>query len=57
MATPGHLVDLIERGRISLGNIKYLLVLEEADRMLDIGFEPQIRRIVEGEDMPRTNIR
>jgi ATP-dependent RNA helicase DDX3X len=50
-ATPGRLVDLIERGRISLANIKYL-VLDEADRMLDMGFEPQIRRIVEGEDMP-----
>ena len=53
VATPGRLVDLIERGRISLSNIKYL-VLDEADRMLDMGFEPQIRRIVEGEDMPTT---
>lgn len=51
VATPGRLVDLIERGRISLANIKYL-VLDEADRMLDMGFEPQIRRIVEGADMP-----
>ncbi|KAF4554073.1 ATP-dependent RNA helicase DED1 [Elsinoe fawcettii] len=51
VATPGRLVDLIERGRISLQNIRYL-VLDEADRMLDMGFEPQIRRIVEGEDMP-----
>ncbi|KAL9112469.1 MAG: hypothetical protein Q9227_003311 [Pyrenula ochraceoflavens] len=54
VATPGRLVDLIERGRISLVNIKYL-VLDEADRMLDMGFEPQIRRIVEGEDMPPTS--
>jgi ATP-dependent RNA helicase DDX3X len=46
-------VDLIERGRISLANIQYL-VLDEADRMLDMGFEPQIRRIVQGEDMPST---
>lgn len=53
VATPGRLVDLIERGRISLASIKYL-VLDEADRMLDMGFEPQIRRIVEGEDMPPT---
>ncbi|CAL5873781.1 uncharacterized protein PFLUO_LOCUS8063 [Penicillium psychrofluorescens] len=56
VATPGRLVDLIERGRISLMNIKYL-VLDEADRMLDMGFEPQIRRIVEGEDMPTVDQR
>ncbi|CAG8693319.1 12280_t:CDS:2, partial [Cetraspora pellucida] len=47
-ATPGRLVDLIERGRVSLSQIRYL-VLDEADRMLDMGFEPQIRRIVENE--------
>ncbi|KAJ2679619.1 ATP-dependent RNA helicase ded1 [Coemansia spiralis] len=53
VATPGRLVDMIERSRISLQNIRYL-VLDEADRMLDMGFEPQIRRIVEQEDMPGT---
>jgi len=51
VATPGRLVDLMERGRISLASIRFL-ILDEADRMLDMGFEPQIRRIVEQEDMP-----
>ncbi|CAH6721281.1 ATP-dependent RNA helicase Ded1p [[Candida] jaroonii] len=51
VATPGRLKDLLERGKVSLANIKYL-VLDEADRMLDMGFEPQIRHIVEQCDMP-----
>ncbi|KAI8097711.1 ATP-dependent RNA helicase ded-1 [Halteromyces radiatus] len=51
VATPGRLVDLLERRHVSLQHLQYL-VLDEADRMLDMGFEPQIRRIVEGEDMP-----
>lgn len=55
-ATPGRLVDLIDRGKISLSNIRYL-VLDEADRMLDMGFEPQIRQIVQGGDMPGTDVR
>lgn len=51
VATPGRLKDLLERGKVSLANIKYL-VLDEADRMLDMGFEPQIRHIVQECDMP-----
>merc|ERR1712078_832406 len=42
----------IERGRLGMENIKFL-VLDEADRMLDMGFEPQIRRIVEESGMPQ----
>lgn len=51
IATPGRLGDLIERGRVSLCKIGYF-VMDEADRMLDMGFEPQIRMIVERTDMP-----
>nr|GMD14643.1 DEAD-box ATP-dependent RNA helicase 37-like [Ipomoea batatas] len=49
--TPGRLVELLERAKVSLQLIRYL-ALDEADRMLDMGFEPQIRRIVEQMDMP-----
>lgn len=45
VATPGRLLDLIEEGSIDLGCISYL-VLDEADRMLDMGFIPAVRRIV-----------
>lgn len=51
VATPGRLVDIIERERVSLTRIKYL-ALDEADRMLDMGFEPQVRKIVEQMNMP-----
>ncbi|CAF1166690.1 unnamed protein product [Adineta ricciae] len=56
VATPGRLNDLIQRGRVGLANVRYL-VLDEADRMLDMGFEPQIREIVERSDMPPTGQR
>jgi len=51
VATPGRLQDFADRNLVSLSKIEYL-VLDEADRMLDMGFEPQIRRIVERSGMP-----
>nr|1WRB_A Chain A, DjVLGB [Dugesia japonica]1WRB_B Chain B, DjVLGB [Dugesia japonica] len=51
VATPGRLVDFIEKNKISLEFCKYI-VLDEADRMLDMGFEPQIRKIIEESNMP-----
>ncbi len=45
VATPGRLLDLIERGDVSLKQVR-LLVLDEADRMLDMGFKPVVDRIV-----------
>ncbi|KAI4378499.1 hypothetical protein MLD38_015970 [Melastoma candidum] len=56
VATPGRLVDLLERARVSLELIRYL-ALDEADRMLDMGFEPQIRKIVEQMGMPPPGVR
>lgn len=46
IATPGRLIDILEAGKTNLRRTTYL-VLDEADRMLDMGFEPQIRKILE----------
>ena len=51
VATPGRLQDLAERGLVSLGSVE-ILVLDEADRMLDMGFRPQVDAIVRR--LPRT---
>ncbi|XP_046583225.1 LOW QUALITY PROTEIN: ATP-dependent RNA helicase DBP2-like [Haliotis rubra] len=46
IATPGRLIDFLEAGKTNLRRTTYM-VLDEADRMLDMGFEPQIRKIIE----------
>ena len=45
VATPGRLIDILEMGKVNFRRCTYV-VLDEADRMLDMGFEPQIRKIL-----------
>lgn len=47
VATPGRLIDLLERGDASLADVS-TVVLDEADQMADLGFLPQVRRILDG---------
>jgi len=53
ICTPGRLQDFLNRGVISMEAVKHL-VLDEADRMLDMGLEPQIRSIIEDFGMPKS---
>jgi len=46
IATPGRLIDMLKQNKTNLRRVTYL-VLDEADRMLDMGFEPQLRQIVD----------
>ena len=55
VATPGRLLDLQERGDLDLSHVE-ILVLDEADRMLDMGFWPDVRRIVNSLPAKRQNL-
>ncbi|XP_062899009.1 probable ATP-dependent RNA helicase DDX4 [Mobula hypostoma] len=50
--TPGRLLDIISKGKVALGKVQYL-VLDEADRMLDMGFEPAMQKLVGSFGMPQ----
>ena len=55
IATPGRLWDHIERNNADLSKVS-ILVLDEADRMLDMGFMPQVRKIVDKTAQPRQTV-
>ena len=55
VATPGRLIDLMERRVVNLSRVR-VLVLDEADRMLDMGFWPSVRRIMQALPAERQNL-
>ncbi|WP_302964477.1 DEAD/DEAH box helicase [uncultured Adlercreutzia sp.] len=55
IATPGRLIDLMNQKAVNLGDVQ-ILVLDEADRMLDMGFLPSVRRIVEATPATRQTL-
>lgn len=50
MATPGRLLDFVDKGFMTFDDIRFV-VLDEADRMLDLGFKPAIDKIMDHETM------
>jgi len=56
VATPGRLLDFINQRLVSFTNTQYL-VLDEADRLLDMGFEPEVRSIIEKSEIPPRGVR
>ncbi len=55
IATPGRLIDLMDQKAVKLSNVK-VLVLDEADRMLDMGFLPSVKKIVAATPKPRQTL-
>src|SRR6267142_7195153 len=55
VATPGRLIDHLERSTLNLGSLR-LVVLDEADRMLDMGFAPQVERILRATPLDRQTL-
>merc|ERR1719464_195193 len=54
IATPGRLTDMVDRNFLTLELVQFF-ILDEADRMLDMGFEPQVREIVENTGMGKNS--
>ncbi len=55
IATPGRLIDLVEQGEMVLDDVEFL-ILDEADRMLDMGFSPDVRWIADRVPTPRQTL-
>lgn len=53
VATPGRLIDFVNRGLITFSSLRYF-ILDEADRMLDMGFQHDIERILSDNTMVST---
>ncbi|XP_074598250.1 ATP-dependent RNA helicase vasa-like [Brevipalpus obovatus] len=56
VATPGRLMDFVKRGYVGFSKLRFL-ILDEADRMIDDGFIPEIRQICSNPNMPKAGVR